>query len=71
MTEHSENDAQIADTQNADTQIAELDQLIGELKEKVGSLREGEFDASALEARLRELTDLASRAASTLDSVSR
>lgn len=51
--------------------LAELDQLIGELKEKVSTLREGEFDASALESRLRELTDLASRAASALDSVSR
>lgn len=64
-------EAQAAAALPADTQIAELDQLIGELKEKVGALREGEFDASALETRLRELTDLASRAASTLDSVSR
>jgi hypothetical protein len=51
--------------------LDELDALIGDLKEKVATLREGEFDASKLEARLRELTDLASRAASTLDSVSR
>ncbi len=51
--------------------LDELDVLIAQLKEKVSSLREGEFDASALETRLRELTDLASRAASTLESVSR
>jgi len=51
--------------------LDELDGLIVELKEKVGTLREGEFDASALETRLRELTELASRAASTLESVSR
>ncbi len=51
--------------------LDELDTLIAQLKEKVSSLREGEFDASALETRLRELTDLASRAASTLESVSR
>lgn len=51
--------------------LAELDSLIGELKAKVSTLREGEYDASALESRLRELTELASRAASTLESVSR
>lgn len=51
--------------------LDELDRLISDLKEKVGSLREGEFDAAALETRLRELTDLAARAASTLESVSR
>jgi hypothetical protein len=51
--------------------LDELDGLIVELKEKVGTLREGEFDAGALETRLRELTELASRAASTLESVSR
>jgi len=51
--------------------LEELDSLIGELKAKVSTLREGEYDASALEARLRELTELASRAASTLESVSR
>jgi hypothetical protein len=51
--------------------LEELDVLIAELKGKVSSLREGEFDAQALEARLREVTELASRAASTLESVSR
>ncbi|MFT4050390.1 MAG: hypothetical protein QM648_11235 [Solirubrobacterales bacterium] len=51
--------------------LDQLDELIGQLKEKVSSLREGEFDATALETRLRELTDLAARAASTLESVSR
>lgn len=51
--------------------LSELDGLIGELKTKVSSLREGDFDAGALETRLRELTELASRAASTLESVSR
>lgn len=56
---------------SAEATLEELDQLIGELKDKVATLREGEFDASALEGRLRELTDLASRAASALDSVSR
>lgn len=56
---------------STDATLAELDQLIGELKDKVSTLRDGEFDASALEGRLRELTDLASRAASALDSVSR
>lgn len=51
--------------------LDELDSLIGELKATIGSLREGEFDAGALESKLREVTELASRAASTLDSVSR
>jgi hypothetical protein len=51
--------------------LDELDGLIVELKEKVSTLREGEFVAGALEGRLRELTELASRAASTLESVSR
>jgi hypothetical protein len=51
--------------------LDELDSLIADLKEKVGTLRDGEFDAAALEGRLRELTELASRAASTLESVSR
>lgn len=51
--------------------LEQLDTLIGELKAKVGALREGEYDASALETRLRELTELANRAASTLESVSR
>jgi signal transduction histidine kinase len=56
------------DTQQS---LQQLDTLIGELRDKVSALREGELDASALETRLRELTDLASRAASTLESVSR
>lgn len=58
---------------DADTQktLDELDSLIGDLKSKISSLREGEFDASALETKLREVTELASRAASTLESVSR
>jgi hypothetical protein len=51
--------------------LEELDALIAELKGKVSALREGEFDAQALETRLREVTELASRAASTLESVSR
>lgn len=55
----------------ASDSLAELDGLISELKDKVGTLKDGEFDAGALEARLRELTDLASRAASALESVSR
>lgn len=48
-----------------------LDVLIEELKGKIAALREGEFDATALESRLREVTELAARAASTLESVSR
>lgn len=51
--------------------LAQLDELISELKDRVASLREGELDAAALESRLRDLTELASRAASTLESVSR
>lgn len=51
--------------------LQQLDELIGELKSKVAGLRDGEFDAQALEARLREVTELASKAASTLDSVAR
>jgi Ni,Fe-hydrogenase III large subunit len=58
------------DSNNQHT-LEELDGLIAELKRKVSSLREGEFDAQALETRLREVTELASRAASTLESVSR
>lgn len=50
--------------------LDELDVLVDELKEKVSALREGELDASALEARLTELTDLATRAASALESIS-
>lgn len=62
----------MADLDSATQQsLDQLDELIGQLKEKVSSLREGELDATSLETRLRELTDLASRAASTLDSVSR
>lgn len=51
--------------------LTELEGLITELKEKVAALREGEFDPAVLETRLRELTELASRASSTLDSASR
>ncbi len=51
--------------------LNELDSLIGELKNAIASLKEGEYDAPALESRLREVTELASRAASTLESVSR
>lgn len=58
------------DSNNQHT-LEELDALIAELKGKVSALREGEFDAQALETRLREVTELASRAASTLESVSR
>jgi hypothetical protein len=51
--------------------LTELEGLIVELKEKVSALRDGELDPATLEARLRELTELASRASSTLDSASR
>jgi hypothetical protein len=51
--------------------LTELEGLIIELKEKVSALRDGELDPATLEARLRELTELASRASSTLDSASR
>lgn len=71
QSEEAGSEANPADAETTEAKISELDSLIGELKDKVGSLREGELDAAALEARLRELTDLASRAASTLDSVSR
>ena len=56
---------------NDEVPLTELEQLIGELKDKVSQLRDGELEPAALEARLRELTELASRAASTLDSASR
>lgn len=48
-----------------------LDALVAELRSKVTALREGEFDADLLETRLREVTELAARASSTLESVSR
>ncbi|MBI4897153.1 MAG: hypothetical protein HY827_02165 [Actinobacteria bacterium] len=51
--------------------LAELESLIGELKSQVGALRENELDAAALELRLRELNDLATRAASVLDASTR
>jgi hypothetical protein len=51
--------------------LTELEELIGELKEKVSELRDGELDPATLEARLRELTELAGRAASTLDAAAR
>jgi hypothetical protein len=51
--------------------LTELEGLIIELKEKVSALRDGELDPATLETRLRELTELASRASSTLDSASR
>jgi hypothetical protein len=57
---------------NPETQrsLDELDVLVDDLKEKVSTLRDGEFDAAALEARLTELTDLATRAAKVLESFS-
>lgn len=58
------------DQQTQET-LDQLDQLINDLKAKVSGLRDGEFDAESLEARLREVTELASKAASTLDSVAR
>ena len=70
-SEGTADQAQLNGENATEATLAELDQLIGELKDKVSTLREGEFDAAALEGRLRELTDLASRAASALDSVSR
>lgn len=51
--------------------LATLDELIDELKQKVSAMREQELDAGALEGRLREVTELAARVASTLDSVAR
>lgn len=69
--EAPDNEAPANAAPSTEATLDELDQLIGELKDKVSTLREGEFDAAALEGRLRELTDLASRAASALDSVSR
>lgn len=55
----------------ADAQLERLETLIGELEQKVGELRAGELDAATLEARLRELNDLAGRAAAALDSATR
>ncbi|MFY9265017.1 MAG: hypothetical protein WAO61_06290 [Solirubrobacterales bacterium] len=47
--------------------LGELERMLGELREKVTALREGELDAETLELRLREVNELAVRAASTLD----
>jgi len=55
----------------ADDKLAELEQLISELKAQVSALREGDFDAAALEQRLSELNALAGRAAAALDSTTR
>ncbi|MBI5309776.1 MAG: hypothetical protein HZB14_01915 [Actinobacteria bacterium] len=52
-------------------QLAELEQLIAELKLKVADLRSSEFDAASLEQRLRELNELAVKAASAVDSAAR
>lgn len=52
-------------------QLAELQQLIAELKERVSALRNNELDAATLEERLRELNELAVKAASAVDSASR
>lgn len=52
-------------------QLAELEQLIAELKDKVSALRAEEFDAASLEQKLRELNELAVRAAGAVDSASR
>ncbi len=51
--------------------LSELESLIGELKDQVGALREGELDAASLERRLGELNELATRAASVLDAATR
>lgn len=51
--------------------LAELEALVGELNQKVTALRETEFDAAGLEARLRELNELAARAAGLLERASR
>lgn len=51
--------------------LAELESLIADLKNQVGALREGEYDAAALEQRLRDLNELAIRAANVLDAAAR
>ncbi|MFY9488583.1 MAG: hypothetical protein WAP35_07820 [Solirubrobacterales bacterium] len=51
--------------------LTELETLLRELREQVTALREGELDAATLESRLRDLNELAARAASTLDDASR
>jgi ATP phosphoribosyltransferase len=56
---------------NTKESLATLDELIAQLKDKVSALREQDLAADALEERLREVTELAARAASTLDSVAR
>lgn len=53
------------------SQLAELEGLIAELRVKVTELRAGEFDAASLEQRLRELNELATRAAGAVDSAAR
>ena len=60
-----------AETASEPGPLTELEGLITELKDKVSALRDGELDPATLESRLRELTELASRASSTLDSASR
>jgi hypothetical protein len=62
---------QTESTGEATGPLAELETLIAELKDQVGALREGELDATALEQRLRDLNDLATRAASVLDTAAR
>lgn len=52
-------------------QLAELEQLIAELKERVGALRSGELDAAELEQRLRELNELAVKASGAVDAAAR
>lgn len=51
--------------------LVELQTLIGELNEKVAALRENELDAAGLQSQLRELNELAERAAGLLDRASR
>lgn len=57
--------------QTTQRSLDELDELILELRQKVSTLRDGELDAASLEERLRELNELAIRAATALESVSR
>lgn len=49
----------------------QFEPLLDELERKVSELREGSLDAAALEARLRELNELAARAAAAIESAAR
>lgn len=59
--------AQVAES----AQLAELQQLVAEMQARVGELRDNELDAATLEQRLRELNELATKAAGAIDAAGR